>query len=69
MIYTIKERNAAILLIANGKADLNNVLLYERLEEFKWIIIHRVNGLINRVELTYSGNDLSRRLLKQQNNK
>jgi hypothetical protein len=69
MIYTTKERNDAILFIANGKADLNNISLYERLEEFKWLIIKRVNGNINKVELTNSGNDLSRRLLKQRYNK
>ena len=66
MIYTTKERNNAILLIASGKTDLSNVLLYERLEEFKWISIARTNGIINKVELTYYGKDLSRRLLKQQ---
>lgn len=64
MIYTTEERNNEILLIANGKADLKNVALYERLEEFNWIIIKRVNGIINAVELTYAGKDLYKRLLK-----
>ena len=66
MIYTTQERNDAILLIADGKADLNNILLYERLQEFQWIIISKLNGIINKVELTYFGKELSKRLLKQQ---
>jgi hypothetical protein len=68
MIYTIKERNEAIMLIAGGKADLANADFYERLEEFNWIIIKRLNGVINAVELTYAGNDLYRNLIKQKNN-
>ncbi len=67
MIYTSAERNNAILLIANGKADFANTAFYERLEEFNWIIIKRLNGIINSVELTYAGKDLLSRLLK--NNK
>jgi hypothetical protein len=64
MVYTVKERNDAILLIANGKADLKNISLYESLESFNWVNISRLNGIINKVELTYSGKDLNRRLLK-----
>ena len=65
MVYTTKERNNAILLVAAGKADLSNALI-ERLEEFQWVIISRLNGLIHKVKLSKSGEDLSRRLLKQQ---
>jgi hypothetical protein len=64
MIYTTAERNNAISLIADGKADFKNVALYERLEEFNWIVIERTNGIINAVALTYAGKDLYRRLLK-----
>ena len=32
MIYTTTERNNAIRLIAEGKEDLKNVALYERLQ-------------------------------------
>lgn len=66
MTYTTAERNKAIVLIADGKADFKNVALYERLEEFNWIIIKRLNNIINAVELTYAGKDLCRRLLKKQ---
>jgi hypothetical protein len=68
MIYTTTERNNAIRLIANGKADFSNTAFYERLEEFNWIIIRRSNGIINGVELTYAGKDLFNRLRKQDNN-
>ena len=64
MIYTTAERNSAILLIAGGKTDLKNVALYERLEEFNWISIERLKGIINVVKLTYAGKDLCRRLSK-----
>ena len=64
MIYTTTERNNAIRLIAEGKEDLKNVALYERLQEFNWIIVKKVNGIINVVELTYMGKSLYRRLLK-----
>jgi hypothetical protein len=64
MIYTTAERNNALLLIADGKADLKNVALYERLAEFNWIVIQERNGIINKVELTYAGKDLCRRLIK-----
>ena len=67
MIYTIAERNNAIRLIANGKADFTDAAFYERLEEFNWIIINKVNGIINSAELTYAGKDLLSRLLKQNN--
>lgn len=64
MSYTIKERNDAIMLIATGNADFNKVGLYEDLQSFNWIIIRHLNGIINNVELTYGGKDLSRRLIK-----
>ena len=64
MIYTTAERNNAVLLIEAGKADLNNIDLYERMAEFNWITIKRTNGIMNAVELTYAGKDLCRRLLK-----
>ena len=64
MIYTTTERNKAILLIAGGKADFKNVSLYERMETFNWVIIKKLHGTINAVELTYAGKDLYRRLLK-----
>jgi hypothetical protein len=63
MIYTTTERNNAIRLIADGKADFKDVALYERLEEFNWITIKKVNGVINAVELTYAGKDLHSRNL------
>jgi hypothetical protein len=64
MSYTIKERNEAIMLIAAGKADLNNVGFYEDLASFNWIVIEKQDGVINNVQLTYAGKDLNRRLLK-----
>jgi hypothetical protein len=64
MIYTTTERNDALLLIAAGKPDFKNVALYERLQEFNWIKIKAINGIINAVELTYAGKDLCSRLLK-----
>ncbi len=66
MIYTTKERNDTILLIAAGKEDLKDVALYERLQEFKWITINKINGIVNNVELTSLGKDLNTQLLKQQ---
>jgi len=65
MIYTTAERNNAVLLIEAGKADLNNIDLYERMAEFNWITIKRTNGIMSAVELTYAGKDLCRRLLKK----
>jgi hypothetical protein len=65
MIYTTAERNNAIWLIANGKADFSDVAFYERLETFNWITIKKLDGIINSVELTYAGKDLFHRLLKQ----
>jgi hypothetical protein len=67
MIYTTTERNTAIRLIANGEADFTNTAFYERLEEFNWIVIKRLDGIINSAELTYAGKDLLSRLLKQNN--
>ena len=64
MSYTNKERNNATLLMANGKVDFNNVALYEKLETFKWISIGRVNGIINKINLTYSGKNLAGACLK-----
>ena len=64
MSYTIKKRNEAIMLIAAGKADFNNVGFYEDLESFNWIVIEKQNGIIDNVQLTYAGNDLYRQLLK-----
>ncbi len=58
MSYTTKERDAAILLIGSGKADLKNLSLYEDLQKFGWIIISRLNGYDNKVELTFWGKDL-----------
>jgi len=65
MTYTIAERNNAILLIANGEADFTNTVFYERLQEFNWIVITKVNATITSAELTYAGKDLLRRLLKK----
>lgn len=67
MSYSVKERNDAILLIANDKADLKKIAFYEDLESFNWIKITRLNNKINTVELTYAGKDLFKRLLKQDN--
>ena len=64
MDYTTKERDAAILLIGLGKADLKNLSLYEDLQKFGWIIISRQNGYDNNVELTFWGKDLFNRLHK-----
>ena len=57
MNYTTKERDAAILLIGLGKADLKNLSLYEDLQKFGWIIISRLNGVINKVQLTFAGRE------------
>ena len=62
MNYTIKERNAAILQIAGGAADLSNVTMLENLDSFQWITVSRSGSIINNVELTYTGKDLSKRL-------
>lgn len=64
MIYTTAERNNALLLIANGKADFKNAALYNRLQEFRWIRITAINGIIKTVELTYLGLNLCRQLIK-----
>jgi hypothetical protein len=64
MSYTRKERDNAILLIGQGKEDFTDVALYEELEKFHWIHITRLNGQINKVELTYSGQNLFNRVLK-----
>lgn len=64
MNYTTAERNRAILFIGSGNTDFKNALFYEALENFKWINIGRQNGKATQVELTYSGKDLLRRLLK-----
>ncbi len=69
MIYTGAERNNAIRLIANGEADFTNVAFYERLETFNWIVVKRLDGIINSVELTYAGKESFRRLLKQNNSR
>jgi len=64
MSYTIKKRNEAVMQIAAGKADLNNIAFYEDLESFNWIVLQKQDGVINNVQLTYAGKDLNRRLLK-----
>ena len=64
MSYTTQERNNAIINIANNKADLENTGLYKELESFNWIKITRLDGAINKVELTYAGKDLYRRFLE-----
>ena len=55
MSYTTKEKNNAILLIGQGKADFTNVTLYENLEKFNWIYITRSKSNLEKVELSYSG--------------
>jgi hypothetical protein len=65
MSYTTKQRNDAVLVIGEGHPDFTNVSLYEGLEKFNWIKILRLNGNMNKVELTYSGKDLFKRLLKE----
>ncbi len=64
MSYKNAERNKAILDIASGWPDLKNVSLYESMESFNWIIITWSNSIIKSVALTYSGDQLRRKLLK-----
>ena len=63
MSHTTRERNDALLLIADGKADLVNVNLLLSLEAFNWITIGRKDNRISSVKLGYSAEDLCRRLL------
>lgn len=62
MNYNSKERDNAILLIGTGKADFKNIGLYEDLENHSWISICRLDGIINKVALTFWGKRLFNRL-------
>jgi hypothetical protein len=65
MSYNRKERDAAILHIGLGKADLKNLPLYQDLQKFGWIVISRPNGYDNNVELTFWGKNRFNRLHKK----
>lgn len=62
MSYTTNEKDEAILLIGSAKGDLQNQTLYEDLEKKGLISIIRLNGRIDKVELTFSGRQLFNRL-------
>jgi len=62
MSYTTNEKDNAILLIGLTKADLQNQTLYEDLEKKGLISIIRLNGRIDKVELTFLGRQLFKRL-------
>ena len=64
MSYSTAERNNAILDIAGGHPDLKNVTFYESLASFDWITITWSDKIIKSVALTYWGEQLSRKLLK-----
>jgi hypothetical protein len=55
MNYNLKETDAAILDIGLGNADPTKLPLYEDLQKFGWIIISRLNGVIDKVQLTFAG--------------
>jgi len=56
------EKDDAILLIGLGKANLQNEGLYEYLEQHSWITTTRLNGVIDKVELTFWGRQLFNRI-------
>jgi len=62
MNYNLKEADAAILDIGLGNADPTKLPLYEDLQKFGWIIISRLNGVIDKVQLTFAGRELFSRL-------
>lgn len=64
MSYKTSERDKAILDIASGHADLKNISLYENMASFNWITLTRSGNKIQGVALTYSGDQLYRKLLK-----
>jgi hypothetical protein len=64
MSYKTKDRNDAIMLIAQGKANLNDLPFYEQLASFNWISICKTNGVVDKIELTYAGKDLFNKLKK-----
>src|SRR5205809_323039 len=57
MNYNIKETDVAILDIGLGNADLKKLPFYEDLQKFGWIIISRLNGVINKVQLTFGDSE------------
>ena len=64
MSYTTKQRNAAILKIGDGNIDVADTKLYEALESFQWIHLNKRGNGQQKAELTYSGKDLFKKLLK-----
>ena len=64
MSYKRKERDAAILAIGLGKPDFKNLPLYEDLRSFGWVVISRVNGLVDKIELSFRGKYVFKRLNK-----
>jgi len=52
------------MLIAQGKANLNDLPFYEQLASFNWISICKTNGVVDKIELTYAGKDLFNKLKK-----
>lgn len=64
MSYKSTVRDKAILDIASGHPDLKNIALYESLASFDRITITWSGKIIESVALTYSGEQLGKRLLK-----
>ena len=64
MSYKSAERDKAILDIASGHPDLKNVVLYENMASFNWINITWSGKIMQSVALTYSEDQLRRKLLK-----
>jgi hypothetical protein len=69
MNYNMKETDVAILDIGLGNADPTKSPLYEDLQKFGWIIISRLNGVIDKVELTFAGRELFNRLQNLQHSR
>jgi len=65
MSYTKEERDAAILSIGDGVANLKNVFLLEELASFRWITLEKTNDIISKATLTYSGEGLFKSIDRQ----
>ncbi|MGN6618829.1 MAG: hypothetical protein ACTHJ5_16765 [Ilyomonas sp.] len=66
MSYTRTERDNAILTIGKGIVPITNGYLLQELESFNWIYIKKVNGVPDKIDLTYSGKELYKRLKKEE---
>jgi len=62
MSYTTTQRDAAIISIGQGKANVDYLPMYEELESFNWVYINRADGKFESIKLTYSGEQLFRQL-------